>query len=436
MDGGFRSFGDRSAVVASIRSGDRPAPIGPDEGEALCRLINAATENGVPFVLVVSSSGADVMEGVASLHAWGRIAHAMTRASGTVPLIIVIDGPCLSGPALLLGLADVVIATEAAFAYVTSPAAALHFTGEVVSRHELGGPDRLAAKSGVAAAVVADEEEALAYAHDVLLHLGANCFERPLHLDVNDDVRRRSEAAASAVPGDATASYDVRSVIEDVVDEGEFLELWASWAHSIVTGFASIGGEAVGVVANQPCQLAGTLNIESSHKAARFVQLCDAFNVPLLTLVDTPGFQPGKDIEWRGMIRHGAQLVHAYARATVPRVCVILRKAYGGAYIVMDSKRLGNDACFAWPQAEIAVMGAPAATRLLYGRKGISAEEFALLEKQYEAEHCTPALSLKRGYVDEVIDPANTRRAVAGALAALRHKREHLPKRKHSLSPL
>ena len=436
VSGGVSDFGGAPAVIASLRAENGPAPIGTAEAEALCRLVNSADESGMPFVLVMSTSGANVQEGISSLHAWGRIAAAMSRASGSVPLIVILDGPSVSGPALLLGIADIVIATARAFAYVTSPQAALHFAGEEVTREELGGTHRLAATSGVAAYVAADVDEALDVAHDVVLHLGRNCLERPAAIPSSDHADRPTVAAAAAVPSDVAASYDIRSVLADVADDGELLELWGRWAPSIVTAFASIGGEPVGLVANQPNQLAGTLNIESSHKAARFVQLCDAFNVPIVTFVDTPGFQPGKDIEWRGMIRHGAQLVHAYARATVPRVCVVLRKAYGGAYIVMDSKRLGNDACFAWPSAEIAVMGAPAATQLLYGRKGLTPDELAEQERIYEAEHCTPRLALERGYVDQVIDPCDTRRAIAGALTALTRKREHLPKRKHSLSPL
>lgn len=436
VEGGVAGFGGATCVVASFRKGTGAAALGPNEAEALTRLLATATDTGVPFVLTMSSAGADVGQGIASLHAWGRVAAAMSRASGVVPLVIILDGPSVSGPALLLGLADVVIATPRAFAYVTSPEAALHFTGEEVTREGLGGVRRLASTSGTVAAVADDLDDAMAIANDVLLHLAPNCMAHPVALAIDDDPHRKTTEAAAAVPANPGTSYDVRTVVADVVDQGDFLEMWQQWAPSIVTGFATVGGEPVGVVANQPSRLAGTLNIESSHKGARFVQLCDAFNVPLVTFVDTPGFQPGKDIEWKGMIRHGAQLVHAYALATVPRVCVVLRKAYGGAYIVMDSKRLGNDACFAWPQAEIAVMGAPAATNLLHGRKGLPAEELSALQAEYEREHCTPAIALSRGYVDEVISPEDTRRAVWGALRSFQHKREHLPKRKHSLSPL
>jgi len=238
------------------------------------------------------------------------------------------------------------------------------------------------------------------------------------------------------VPAEATSSYDVRDVVRDVVDEGHLFELRARYAANVVTAWATIEGRPVGIVANQPCVLAGTLEIEASKKAARFVQLCDAFGIPIVTFVDTPGFQPGKDIEWRGIIRHGAELVHAYATATVARVCVVLRKAYGGAYIVMDSKGMGNDACFAWPAAELAVMGAPGAVQILHGKRVSDPAERVALEADYATRHCTPEIAARRGFVDDVIEPQDTRRAVAFALRGLRNKRERLPRRRHSNSPL
>ncbi len=241
--------------------------------------------------------------------------------------------------------------------------------------------------------------------------------------------------ARQTFPDSPNAGYDVRSVIDEVCDRGSLFELWARHAANAVVGFARVDGYPVGVIANQPAWLAGTLDIEASTKAARFVQLCDAFNVPLLTFVDTPGFQPGKDLEWRGMIRHGAKLVHAYAAATVPRVCVILRKAYGGAYIVMDSRGMGSDFVVSWPNAEIAVMGAAGAIGLLYGRRELPPEEMTALIDQYQADYCTPRVASERGYVDAVIEPTETRRVVVGAFEALRSKREHLPKRRHANPP-
>jgi acetyl-CoA carboxylase carboxyltransferase component len=291
-------------------------------------------------------------------------------------------------------------------------------------------------RSGVAALVVDDEAAALDAAMHVLAFLPDNNLSEPRHWATDDPVERRCERAAQTVPEGAGASYDVRKVMADVVDDGDVLELWAGFAANLVTALATIEGRPVGVLANQPSALAGTLDIAASQKGARFVQLCDAFNLPLLTLVDTPGFQPGKDIEWRGMIRKGAQLVHAYADATVPRVCVVLRKAYGGAYIVMDSKGLGNDYCAAWPGAQLAVMGAPGAVEVLYGRRGIDGAERAKLEADYAERYCTPDIAARRGYVDDVIDPAATREVVALAFRALRHKREHHPRRRHHNMPL
>jgi acetyl-CoA carboxylase carboxyltransferase component len=391
----------------------------------------------VPIVGVLATSGADVSEGVASLHAWGRVARALSQASGVVPVVLAVVGPCVSGPALLLGMADVVVMTAEASAYVSGPAAVAQLTGVEVTRDKLGGASVHAARTGVASVVADDEEGALHAAADVLAYLPSNCMDEPPLQWTDDPPDRSSGVAARTVPAEATSSYDVRTVVRDVVDDGSMLELRPLHAGNVVTALASVEGRPVGVIANQPCQLAGTLDIEASKKAARFVQLCDAFNLPLLTFVDTPGFQPGKDIEWRGMIRHGAELVHAYAAATVPRICVVLRKAYGGAFIVMDSKGMGNDACFAWPRAELAVMGAPGAVQILHGKRLLDdVEERARLEAEYAAKYCSPAIAAQRGYVDEVIEPDETRRAVVGALRALRTKRERLPRRRHSNSPL
>jgi acetyl-CoA carboxylase carboxyltransferase component len=356
----------------------------------------------------------------------------MSAASGVVPIVLAVTGPCVSGPSLLLGLADVVVMTAEAYAFVSSPAAVAAITGVSVDAPALGNQPR----SGVAALLADDEPGALEAVIHVLAFLPDNNLAEPTQWPTDDPIQRPCRRAAQAVPHEPAASYDVRVVVRDVVDDGELLELWAGFAPNLVTGFATIDGRPVGVVANQPQALAGTLDIEASQKGARFVQLCDAFNIPLVTFVDTPGFQPGKDIEWRGMIRKGAQLVHAYAAATVPRVCVVLRKAYGGAYIVMDSKGLGNDCCVAWPGAEMAVMGAAGAVEILHGRKGVGDEQRAKLEADYAARFCTPEIAARRGFVDDVIDPLATREVVALALRALRRKREHHPHRRHANPPL
>jgi acetyl-CoA carboxylase carboxyltransferase component len=294
------------------------------------------------------------------------------------------------------------------------------------------------------ASLVVDDEDAITWAvADLLSYLPSNNCEAPPAYTSTDAVERRCTTAADLVPATSTASYDVRRVVADVVDGDSFLELRAAYAPNLITGLARLGGQPIGVVANQPQQLAGTLDIAASQKGARFVQWCDAFNLPLVTFVDTPGYQPWKDLEWRGIIRHGAELVHAYAAASVPRLGVVLRKAYGGAYIVMDCKALGNDYCCAWPGAEIAVMGAPGAVAILEGKRLAAVpnvdERVRLrieLEDDYERRHCTPHAAAERGFVDEVIDPRETRRVLCGALRAIANKREHLPRRRHANGPL
>ena len=430
-----------------LAGGKHAGALGPSEGDVLERLVRRALDLGVPVVGELSTSGADVGEGLASLHAWGRVAAAVAEASGAVPVILAVTGPCVGGPALLLGLADHVVMTTDAFAYLNGPQTVADITGQIIDPGELGGAGVHFRRSGLAALVVPDEDDARWAVADLLSYLPDNYLEAAPVVRGGDDADRASRAAADAVPAGRSSSYDVREVVGDVVDVDSFLELRAAHAPNVVTGYGRVEGHPVGVVANQPCQLAGTLDIEASQKAARFVQSCDAFGLPLLTFVDCPGYQPGKDQEWRGMIRHGAELVHAYAEATVPRVCVVMRKAYGGAYIVLDSKGLGNDVCVAWPGAEIAVMGAAGAVSILHGKRlaaiedgGERARVQAELEADYAERLCTPAVAAERGYVDDVIDPLDTRRVVAAALASLRTKRAvgRAPRRpaRHSNTPL
>jgi acetyl-CoA carboxylase carboxyltransferase component len=388
----------------------------------------------LPLVVVLASSGADVADGVASLHGWGEAARAITACSGVVPVVFVAVGLALSGPALLLGIADLVVMTSEAVAYVSGPAAIAQLTGLHVTPGELGGQAVHARSTGVAALVAEDPDEALELAAAALDYLPDHADEEPPRWPVDDPADRLTTELRDVLPATATGSYDVRQVIAAVADDGELLELRASWAPQLVTAFARVEGQPVGVVANQPQSMAGTLDIAASQKGARFVALCDAFNLPLLTLVDTPGFMPGKDLEWRGMIRHGAQLVFAYAEATVPRVCLIMRKAYGGAYIVMDSKLMGNDLCLAWPSAQVAVMGAQGAVQILHRRE--SADRQAELVVDYEDAYLNPYVSAARGFVDQVIDPAETRSVVAAALRMLTTKRERLVPRKHGNGPL
>lgn len=420
-----------------LAGGDAHGALGPTEGSTIEALVQRSVDAGVPVVGVLDTGGADVRAGVASLHAWGRVARALGQASGVVPLVLVVAGAAVSGPSLLLGLADLVVATDAGVAYVTGPASVAAVTGRTVGRAQLGGAPVLAGRAGVAHLRAGDVDHALLLVADVLDHLPPNVAELPPVQPTDDPAERPCLRAGAVVPDDPNLPYDVREVVTDVVDHGELLELRAGYAPALVTALARIDGRPVGVVANQPAHLAGTLDIEAGRKGARFVRWCDAFGLPLVTFVDTPGFLPGVEQEWRGMIRHGAELAFAYAMATVPRVCVVLRKAYGGAYIVMDAKAMGSDLCVAWPRAELAVMGAPGAVAVLH-RRELAADPScrAALEDAYRAAHCTPRVALERGYVDRLVEPAETRAVVARALRALAAKREHLPKRKHDNCPL
>jgi acetyl-CoA carboxylase carboxyltransferase component len=382
----------------------------------------------------MASSGADILGGIAALHGWGQAARAIAHCSGVVPTFTIVTGPAVSGPALLIGLSDFVIMTADSYAFVSGPTMVAEFTGIMMTNEQLGGTDAHAKQSGVASMVVADYESAVSSLEHLLTYIPNNVDELAPPIHTGDASDRLAPEAGAAIPDTATGSYDVRKVIKAIADDGEMFELRERWAANVVTAFITIDGESVGVVANQPMILAGTLDIPASQKAARFVSFCDAFNIPLLTLVDTPGFYPGKDLEWRGMIRHGGQLVFAYARATVPRVCVILRKSYGGAYIVMDSKKMGNDLCLAWPTAELAVMGAGQAAAILQRRA--TPEERAAFEADYSERLLNPYVAAERGYVDAVINPEETRREVSAALVMLRDKRERLAPRKHDNTPL
>jgi acetyl-CoA carboxylase carboxyltransferase component len=402
--------------------------------ETIAAAADAARRLRVPLVLVLSTSGSDVHDGSAGLHGWGKAAKAMADLSGVVPVLVAVTGPILAGPSLILGLADVVVMTSEATAYVVGPDTVEAITGQRLTPKDLGGATVHARHTGVAAAELRDEAGALEWLAALLDHLPANVDTFPERVLTGDPPDRPTPEAGEILPALASGSYDVRMVASSLVDDGHLHELWGQWAQNLVTAVARLDGHPIGIVANQPLNLAGTVDIAASQKGARFVDLCDAMNLPILTMVDTPGFFPGKTLEWRGMIRHGAQLVAAYARATVPRLCIVLRKAYGGAYIVMDSKRLGNDMCWAWPGAELAVMGAKGAVEILH-RAADEATRLAA-QTEYEETLLTPWVAAERGYVDAVIDPADTRRELAAALDILITKRERLAPRSHDTGPL
>ena len=429
-----RLLGDRRVSWLEFHSGHAGRPLTTNQSMTWEIAARTALAERIPLVTVVSSSGADIQEGIEASHSWGRVAAAITRCSGVVPTFAIVDGPAVSGPALMLGLMDFVVMTTDAYAFVSGPVMVRQFTGIDISKEELGSAANLERNAGVAVSVVADREAGTQVVEELLAYVPDHADAPPPQWPLTDPTDRLCPEAGELIPTSSTGSYDVRKVAEAIVDDGVLLEVRGRWAGNVVTAFATMGGRPVGIVANQPMNLAGTLDIPASQKAARFVAFCDAFNIPLLTLVDTPGFYPGKDLEWRGMIRHGAQLVFAYGRATVPRVCVILRKSYGGAYIVMDSKTMGNDVCLAWPWAELAVMGAGQAAAILQRRA--SDAERQEFQDDYTERLLNPYVAAERGYVDAVIDPAETRREVAAALHMLDNKRERLPHRKHGNEPL
>ncbi len=426
-------YGRPAMVVRSV-SDRRAGALGSADGDTIALAARTARQAGMPIVMVLASSGADVHEGVEALVGWGRAAKELVASSGIVPVLAALTGPAVSGPALLLGLADLVVMTASSYAYVSGPRMVRQMTGAHITSEALGGVSAQQRSTGVAARVVATDDDVDDALADLLAHLPDSVDQEPPRWPTSDPVDRPTPEAGDLLPAGTAAGYDVREVVRSVVDDSEFLEIRELWAPNLVTGFATVDGRPVGIVANQPQQLAGTLDIACSHKGARFVQFCDAFNLPLVTLVDTSGFYPGKDMEWRGMIRHGAQLAFAYARATVPRVGLTLRKSYGGAYIVMDSKTMGCDLHLAWPTAEIAVMGASGAVSILHRRA--DAEQQAALAADYEARLLNPWVAAGRGTVDAVIDPADTRRALCAALAAVHTKREVPAPRRHGNTPL
>ena len=424
----------RTVVRATIDPADRQGALAPADGELLRTAAATALDQRLPLILSVASSGADITAGVAALHAWGRAARVMTRCSGVVPMLFAVTGPAVSGPALLLGLADQVVFVEDAYAFVSGPTMIRDFTGVTLTNREVGGVASHVRSSGVASLTAPTAGAAMKSVADILSFLPDHTDELPPRAFGDDPPDRPTPEVASIIPDAATGSYDVRSILVQLVDDEDLLELRAGWAPNLVTALARLDGQPVGIVANQPTQIAGTLDIPASQKGARFVAFCDSFNIPLITVIDTPGFYPGKDLEWRGMIRHGAQMAFTYARATVPRISLTLRKSYGGAYIVMDSRHMGNDLALAWPGAEIAVMGAKGAIEILH--RDATPAERAQLEADYEQRLLNPYRAAERGSIDDVIDPAQTRATLTAALGTLAEKREPLRHRTHDNSPL
>jgi len=412
-------------------------------GEKICKIMDLALKTGVPMIGINDSGGARIQEGVVSLGLYGEIFKRNAHASGVIPQISLVLGPCAGGAVYSPALTDfIVMVDQTSHMFITGPEVIKTVTGEEVAFEDLGGARTHNTKSGVAHYMATDEDDALEYVKNLLSFLPSNNMDEVPYLDVEADLEISGADLLldTIIPDSPNQPYDMHKVIETIVDDGEFLETQALFAPNIICGYGRVEGRPVGVVASQPMQFAGTLDIDASEKAARFVRTCDAFNVPVITLVDVPGFLPGTDQEWQGIIRRGAKLLYAYAEATVPLVTIITRKAYGGAYDVMGSKHLGADINLAWPSAQIAVMGAQGAVNILYRKELADAKnpetERARLLQEYDDKFANPYVAAERGYIDRVIVPSETRVMVVRALRSLRGKRQILPPKKHGNIPL
>jgi propionyl-CoA carboxylase beta chain len=409
--------------------------------EKICKVMDLAAKFGCPVIGINDSGGARIQEGVVSLAGYAEIFWRNVQCSGVIPQISLIMGPCAGGAVYSPAITDFVLMVEGtSYMFITGPDVVKTVTGEEVSFEELGGAATHASRSGVAHFISPDEEACLDDARYLLSFLPQNNLDPPPFTPPQDPVDREDPELDSIVPDDPARPYDIVQVIERVVDGGEFLQVHEHWAENIVVGFARLGGHAVGVIGNQPRALAGVLDIDSSVKGARFVRCCDAFNIPLVTFVDVPGFLPGTAQEWGGIIRHGAKLLYAYAEATVPKLAVITRKAYGGAYDVMSSKHIRADFNFAWPTAEVAVMGPEGAVNIVFRRELADADDADARRQEliadYKDRFANPYTAAERGYVDEVIEPRRTRPVLVDALETALTKREERPRRKHGNIPL
>jgi acetyl-CoA carboxylase carboxyltransferase component len=412
--------------------------------EKICKVMDKALKMGAPVIGLNDSGGARIQEGVNSLAGYAEIFQRNIMASGVVPQISAIFGPCAGGAVYSPALTDFIIMTkENSYMFVTGPKVVKTVTGEVVTEQELGGAMTHGSKSGVTHFIAEDEKEGILLIRKLLSFLPQNNLEEPPMAACDDPIDRLEDELNTIIPENPNKPYNVKDVIYAIVDYSEFLEVQRNFAPNIVTGFARFNGMAVGIVANQPNYLAGVLDINASRKAARFVRFCDAFNIPLVTLVDVPGFLPGTTQEYGGIIAHGAKLLFAYGEATVPKVTIILRKAYGGAYCVMSSKHLRGDINYAWPMAEIAVMGPKGAIEVLRSKeiKELESDEEKIRfvveqEKDYLEKFATPYHAAKFGYIDDVIEPRNTRFRIIRALQSLATKKDHNPPKKHSNLPL
>jgi propionyl-CoA carboxylase beta chain len=415
--------------------------LGEMHGLKICKILDMALKTGAPVIGLNDSGGARIQEGVASLGSYAEIFFRNVRASGVIPQISVIMGPCAGGAVYSPAITDfIVMVDKTAHMFITGPEVIKTVTNEEVSFEDLGGAATHANRSGVTHFTAQDDNDALELVRNLISMLPSNNLERAPIKDTTDPPDRECENLDELVPLDPTLPYDIVDAVEEVLDDGAFLEVQADYAQNIVIGFGRLGGHTIGVVANQPKFLAGCLDIDASVKAARFIRFCDAFNIPLLTFVDVPGFLPGASQEWGGIIRHGAKLLYAYAEATVPKLTVITRKAYGGAYDVMSSKHIRGDYNVAWPTARLAVMGAEGAVQIIHRRRiGAAGDPIGERERlidDYEETFANPYRAAALGYLDDVIQPRETRAKLSRALGALLEKEEIRPARKHGNIPL
>jgi len=437
---GWGTVGNRTVFVYAHDFRIFGGALGEAHAEKIHKIMDMAAAAGAPLVSLNDGAGARIQEGVTALAGYGGIFKRNTRSSGVIPQISVMLGPCAGGAAYSPALTDFVfMVRDTSQMFITGPDVVAAVTGEEVGQNDLGGADVHATVSGVAHFVHDDERTCLEDVRFLLSLLPQNNRETPPVAPTDDPPDRRCAALLDLVPVDGNQPYDMRQVIEEITDDGQFMEIHERWATNVIVAIGRLEGHAAGFVANQPRSLAGVLDIHASEKAARFVQFCDAFNIPLVTLIDVPGFLPGVGQEHGGIIRHGAKLLYAYCNATVPRISLVLRKAYGGAYIVMDSRSVGADISYVWPTNEIAVMGAEGAANVIFRRQIAAADDAdetrARLVRQYKNELVHPYYAAERGLVDDVIDPVDTRTALIRALRMLRTKHADLPERKHGNPP-
>jgi propionyl-CoA carboxylase beta chain len=403
--------------------------------------MDLAVRNGVPFISLIDSGGARIQEGVRSMGGYAEIFRRNAQYSGVVPQISVMLGPCAGGAAYSPALTDLVIMVEkSSFMFLTGPDVIKAVTGEVIDAESLGGSGVHTSISGVAHLSTESEKDALEMVRLFLSYLPSNNVENPPFVKPNDDLARMDESLNNIIPLEANEPYIMHEVIEKIVDEDTFLEIQPDWARNAIVGLARIGGHSVGIVGQEPSIMAGVIDIDAADKMTRFVRMCDCFNIPLVTFVDSPGFLPGIAQEHGGIIRHGAKLLYAYSEATVPKICIITRKAYGGAYVVMSSKYLGTDVTYAWPSAEIAVLGAEGAANILFKKQIENAEDPAAERKKlasdYREKFNNPYYAASTGYVDDIIEPRESRPKIIASLSALRDKYAPAPARKHGNIPV